>query len=431
MEKNAETATEKAAPQQDWAAAPAEKTVLINEGVAIKDMDTLRFVVKSLLQKPKLDPEDEADLKAIFADPANLAGYDTVARAFRAALERRNQDVPGSMEKILAGISLLAKHELSTVSNRLSFLPKFKENPNAVFWPDPTHPKYPRSIFGEKAYARHFKFITPETPIGSAGSCFALRIAERLQSQGFNYVVSEPNLNKASGFHMSCARWGTIFNVPSFRQLVERAFGLRAMPKVIWTELGEANPQICDPFREDVRFDSIEDYERDIPIHTAAIRAALTKCKVFVMTLGMNEVWYLKAGNLALARSNHSISGALVKKRVLTVEENLYELQRMLDIWRAHNPDLKIIVSTSPVPLSATFRANDYHVIAANCHSKSTLRLVAEAFAERNRDVYYFPAYETVLYGSKNAWEEDQRHVSNEAVGNVMALFDEMFVVGK
>lgn len=416
---------------EEAAAGKAEKTIHINEGLGIKDLDTLRFVLKSLLETEHLDEMNEEILKVIAADPANLVSYDAVVMGWRKAMEQKLANTPGAVEKGLEMIARVAQHELSTASNRLSFLPEFKENPQAVFWPDPTHPKYPRSIFGEKAFARRFKFIDRTTPIGSAGSCFAVRIGERLQKEKYNYVVTEPNIDRMTGFHQYCARWGIIFNVPSFRQMVERAFGVRKLPKVVWTHFGQEKPKIQDPFREDVVFDTVEEYERDIEAHTAASREALMKCKVFVMTLGMNEVWYLRAGNVALARSNHSITGSLVKKKVLTVEENLYDLQRMLDIWREHNPELKIIVTTSPVPLSATFLANDYHVIAANCHSKSTLRVVAQAFAERNRDVYYFPAYEAVMYCTQNAWEADQRHVSDAAVGNVMALFDEMFVADK
>jgi hypothetical protein len=332
-------------------------------------------------------------------------------------------------EKGLEILIKLSEHELTTTRNRTAFAPSFKENPNTVFWPDPTHAKHPRSLHGEKAFARKFKFIDRNVPIGSAGSCFATRIAEMLQKQNFNYVVTEPNLSAETKVHNSCARWGIIFNVPSFRQLVERAFGLRKLPRLLWAnQTPDGKQQLMDCFREDIIFDSVEEYERDIEIHTAAAREAFLKAEVFVMTLGMNEVWFLKSDNTALARAPWGIASSLVEGRVLTVEQNVYELQRMLDIWRSYNPKIKLIVTTSPVPLHATFRGSDYHVVTANAHSKSTLRLAAQEFAERNKDVFYFPAYETVIYCTKNPWEDDQRHVSQEAVKNVMGLFGEMFV---
>ncbi len=396
----------------------------------VTDRDTLRLVIQSILRNNRGGEEIEGIIREIAESNQNLNSHDEVATALRNNIAVKMKDAAW-FERGLEYLIRLSEHELLTTRNRTAFLPATKENPNTVFWPDPTHAKHPRSLHGEKFFAKHHKFIDRTVPIGSAGSCFAVRIAEMLQKQKFNYVVTEPDLNKTTNSHNSSARWGIIFNVPSFRQLVERAFGLRKMPRLLWINEVEGKRVLWDSFREDVVFNSVEEYERDIEIHTAAARAAFLKAKVFVMTLGMNEVWYLKGENVALARAPWGIASSLVEGRILTVEENVYELQRMLDIWRSYNPELKIIVSTSPVPLHATFRGSDYHVVTANAHSKSTLRLAAQAFADRNRDVFYFPAYETVIYGTKNAWEEDQRHVSNEAVRNVMALFGEMFVAEK
>src|SRR5262249_41544891 len=100
----------------------------------------------------------------------------------------------------------------------------------------------------------------------------------------------------------------------------------------------------------------------------------------------------------------------------------------MLDLLRTWNPEIRIIVSVSPVPLHATFRAADTHVVVANGHSKAVLRVAAEEFVKRNRDVYYMPAYEVVMHCTRHPWDEDQRHVSREAVANVMKVFRSLFV---
>jgi hypothetical protein len=42
---------------------------------------------------------------------------------------------------------------------------------------------------------------------------------------------------------------------------------------------------------------------------------------------------------------------------------------------------------------------------------------------------YYFPAYEAVMYGTRDAWEDDRRHVSPAAVARVMQLFQKVFLV--
>ena len=79
----------------------------------------------------------------------------------------------------------------------------------------------------------------------------------------------------------------------------------------------------------------------------------------------------------------------------------------------------------SPVPLLATFRSDECNVVVANCHSKSVLRVAAEAFAAHNDNVTYFPAYEAVLYGSRVPFREDGRHVHPDAVRRVVNMFRE------
>ena len=95
---------------------------------------------------------------------------------------------------------------------------------------------------------------------------------------------------------------------------------------------------------------------------------------------------------------------------------------------RAHNPNLKLILTVSPVPFLATGRAETHHVVTANTHSKAVLRVAADIIVERNTDVFYFPSYEVVTVCSETIWTEDQRHIHPSAVAKVMETFDEMFL---
>ena len=254
-----------------------------------------------------------------------------------------------------------------------------------------------------------------------------MEIAHKLQRDQFNYVITENKSDEELA--NACARWGTIFNTAGFRQLVEKSIGDRRLPKILWTKKDGGKTVYCDPFREDILFDSVEEYERDYEGHLEKTREALLKAKVFVLTLGLNEVWFLKSDGSIFSHAPWRVASGLIGRKIMTVEENLQDLQRMLEIWRGANPELKIIVSVSPVPLHATFRGQDTHVIAATCHSKAVLRVAAEEFARRNKDVYYFPSYESVMYCTPNAWEADLRHVSRPAVEKVMSLFNAMFVL--
>ena len=323
-------------------------------------------------------------------------------------------------------------HERDTQRNRNAYTVGAQNSPESGWWPEPSDPRNQRSLFSELPFRRKYKFITKKTAVVSAGSCFASEIAYALQREGLNYVVTEPNSDgrvitdsQGRAISDSSAAWGDIFNTPSFRQLVEYSLGLRKLPRIVW-QLGE---HFLDPFRDGIKFTSIDEYEANYEQHIAAARAAFEQAEVFIITLGLNEVWYFKMDNSVFSRSPWRIAPSFVEHKTLSVAENVAELQSMLDILRARNPQVKVIVTVSPVPLHATFLHATYHVVEANLHSKSVLRVAAQEFVEKNRDVYYFPSFELATYGVENPWCEDQRHVDPKVVQRIMQMFGQMFVI--
>ncbi len=301
-----------------------------------------------------------------------------------------------------------------------------KANPDALMWPNPTHPSHPRSLTETLPFVENLGLIDRTTPIGSAGSCFASEIAYYLQRNDFNYIVTEHDPGDGE-LPESCARWGILFNTPSFRQLAEKAFGLRQMPRL--AEYAPYGEYWQDPFRENITFGSVEDLQDDHDSHLANCRAALLKSRVFIITLGLNECWrFIPDGSVASRNPKSPLHYALFRHQVLSVDENVAALQAFLDILRANNPEIELIVTVSPVPFLATGLADTSHVVTANAHSKAVLRVAAEQFIADNTGVHYFPSYEMVTHCIADPWEPDQRHVSRPAVAQVMALFEKMFV---
>lgn len=315
-----------------------------------------------------------------------------------------------------------------------------KPNPDAVYWPDPTRDdSEARSIYETLPVVENLGLVTKDTPIGSAGSCFAIEIAKNLMARDFNYIHTEKAGNPDIGVLVAgidhdnptvqySANWGILFNSPSFAQIAEKAFGVRDFPRIALRTI-DSPSFLADPYREAVYFKSVEAYEKDFELHQAAARKALTTCEVFIVTLGLNECWEFTPDGSVISRNPRC--GMLVpylRHRTLTVEENVEAIQRFIDTVRAHNPGLKLIISVSPIPFIATGRAEDCHVVTANGHSKAVLRVAAEELVNRNEGVYYFPSYELVTHCIENPWEPDQRHVNREAVDRVMELFDAMFV---
>ena len=320
-----------------------------------------------------------------------------------------------------------------------------KQNPAAVHWPNPE--RYPdQTTEGLLPFAEKLGLIDRTTPVGSAGSCFAWEISKNLQARGFNYVVTEHEVlpDLADGVYAlqtrlgspvrSSANWGILFNSPSFRQIAEKAFGERELPHLLIPRTftppeGEDIRYFIDPYREGVVFTSVEAFETNYPKHIEASRQALLQSEYFVVTLGLNECWEYVPDGSVIARNPAELNiRPLLRPRVLSVDENIANIQRLYDIVRAHNPDFKLIVSVSPVPFLATSQADRQHVITANTHSKAVLRVAAEELANRNDGIFYFPSFEAVTICTADPWQADLRHVSPAAVANVMRLFETMFV---
>lgn len=326
-------------------------------------------------------------------------------------------------------------HKREVLENKRAYLPADRFNPNAVFWPDPTEGGNNRSLYTELPVAQRTPIIDRTSKIVSAGSCFATEIAHYLIGNGYNYVVTEGNGSREENYEVlgmaglpnASAAWGIIFNTPSFRQLVEKAFGQCELPHIVWSQPHKGENLYFDPFRENVAFRSIEAYEANYPQHTAAARRAFEEMDIFIITLGLNEVWSFAADGSVFSRSPWRIAPSLIRRNILTVEDNVNDLQQMAEILRRFNPKVKIICTVSPVPLHATFRADEHHIVTANTHSKAVLRVAAEEFVRRCPETYYFPSYEIVTVSTENPWAPDQRHVSREAVDKVMSAFVEMF----
>ena len=155
-------------------------------------------------------------------------------------------------------------------------------------------------------------------------------------------------------------------------------------------------------------------------------------CRVIVVTLGLVELWFDHESGIHL---NMAPTPAMRERHpgrytfeVSNFIENRENMEAVGDLFDQHgHPDVQLVVTTSPVPLMATFTNRD--VVVANTYSKSVLRAVAEDFAASRPNVHYFPSFEIVMNSDRGAaWADDGRHVQPEVVNHIMALFQHRFV---
>jgi hypothetical protein len=85
--------------------------------------------------------------------------------------------------------------------------------------------------------------------------------------------------------------------------------------------------------------------------------------------------------------------------------------------------NLRIVVTVSPVPLTATFTGRD--VVVANTYSKSVLRACAERWVRNHpQEITYFPSFEMATLSHPDAvWMGDRVHVRPDFVRHITTHF--------
>ena len=270
--------------------------------------------------------------------------------------------------------------------------------------------------------------LGPEDAIATAGSCFAQHIARTLRARGYRYLVTEPAPEgdpAAESYGVYPARFGNIYTVRQLLQTFERAYGLFHPADRAWA-MGEA---LVDPFRPQVQpggFGTLEALEADRRRHLAAVRAMFETCDLFIFTLGLTEGWR-SARDGAVFPLAPGVAGGEpgpdYEFHNFTVAEMSADLAAFIDKLRVVNPDVRIMLTVSPVPLVATYE--DRHVLTATTYSKAALRVVAEEAAMRLEGVSYFPSYEIITgpQAGGRYFASDLRSVTEEGVARVMGLF--------
>lgn len=270
--------------------------------------------------------------------------------------------------------------------------------------------------------------------IVTAGSCFAQHIARHLRDHGFHFLVTEPAhpilpLETAQAFNygLFSARYGNIYTSRQLLQLIHRAYGRFSPVDDMWLE----NGHLIDPFRPAIQpggFATRLEYEIDREQHFKAVREALEQADYFIFTLGLTECWVSREDGAAYPVCPGTVAGEFDPERHafvnLSAGDVAADMTQAIADLRAINPDVRIILTVSPVPLAAT--AEDRHVLVSTAYSKAVLRVAAEELTKLH-DVFYFPSYEIITSAfSRGAYyAEDLRNIREEGVEHVMRLFFE------
>lgn len=275
--------------------------------------------------------------------------------------------------------------------------------------------------------------IKARTRIVTAGSCFAQHFSRALVARGYNWLDFEPgpvgltaDQKRDYNYGVFSFRTGNIYTPRMLRQWLSWAFELEPQPTEVW----EADGRFYDPFRPAIEpggFASADEVIASRAVTLAAIRAAVQGAHVFVFTMGLTEAWQNRETGLEYAVCPGTIAGSFdpeahvfVNHRFAPLLADLLAAQR---IMQRQNRGLRLLLTVSPVPLTAT--ASGAHVLSATSHSKSLLRAVASEALQEHAGIDYFPSYEIITHPAYRGmfYAPNMRSVLPEGVDHVMKCF--------
>lgn len=277
---------------------------------------------------------------------------------------------------------------------------------NANFYPDDD--SFEREDFLPEYLAKggmpEAPFIDSKTVVVAFGSCFARHISDHLAMLGFR--VESRSSETA---YISVLEDG-IVNSYAILQQFEWAWENKVPEVSLWhgyngNALG---------------------YDEAIRLETKRIFDA---AEVFIVTLGLSEVWYDEPTGHVFWRAvpRAHFDPTRHKFRVATQAQNLANLIAIHAIIRKHKPDAKIVLTLSPIPLTATFRP--IPCMVADSASKASLRSALDELMLQVKDplLYYFPSYEVVRNCFDRPYLYDRRHVHLHVLDLNMRLFERYF----
>ena len=231
---------------------------------------------------------------------------------------------------------------------------------------------------------------------------------------------------RSFGYLLYSARYGNIYSTRQLLQLTKEAYAGIPLEDCVW----EKNGRFYDAFRPSVEPKGLSTPDLVIAHrrqHLEHVRSMLDSVSVFVFTMGLTEAWVSRTTQHVYPTAPGTIAGSYDPNafafKNFTFKETYDDFVEFRALLKQHNPSARILVTVSPVPLTAT--AADKHILVATTYSKSVLRAAAGQLSDEFADVDYFPSYELIAspFSRGTFYEDNLRAVREEGVRSVMRVF--------
>lgn len=303
----------------------------------------------------------------------------------------------------------------------------YQQQPPRSFWRQAVQGKETDGFFKD-LWVSKFP-ISKQTKFVTFGSCFAQHISKWLVGNGFSWIDGEapPDVLTSDaaleqGYGIFSVRTGNIYTVAILKQWIELALGTATVQPEIAVKEG-AFFDTLRPLISKSGFSSESALISARAMTYSSLLNAIRDSDIFVFTLGLTEGWESQSGYAYTICPGTELGvfdpGNHLFKNY-SYEAILADLNITLGLIKQINPEVRFILTVSPVPLTATASAD--HVLSSTVYSKSVLRAVAGFLHQTREDVDYFPSYELITSPPMRGayFENNMRTVRPEGVEFVM-----------
>uniref|UniRef100_UPI004048815A GSCFA domain-containing protein n=1 Tax=Algoriphagus sp. TaxID=1872435 RepID=UPI004048815A len=233
--------------------------------------------------------------------------------------------------------------------------------------------------------------ITHASKVVSLGSCFAQTIGSKMKAAKFDVLVNP---------------FGTLFHPLNLADLLKQAISAAQMdPDGVVEREGVF---VHYGAHSDVKGGTRTELEENYTCQMLALHHSLKEATHLVLTLG--TAWIYQHKEFGRVANCHKQAAALFEKKISSLDELALELESGLEMLLLHNPNLKIILTLSPV-------RHTKEGVSENQLSKSLLRVLCAQLEQHNDAVTYYPAYEIMVDELRDYrfYKSDLVHPSEEA----------------
>ncbi|MFT7343609.1 MAG: lysophospholipase L1-like esterase [Lentimonas sp.] len=231
------------------------------------------------------------------------------------------------------------------------------------------------------------------------GSCFAETIFSKTQTAGFNSY--QPKL-------------GSLFHPTAIFKVLENALQVDPDLRVFKKEnhfLSWDTASVVNAFSE-------KEVQQRLKTVYSEVKTELQNTDVLFITLGTAKGYYFENEFVA---NCHKVPSVNFTNQLIDDQAILIEFKRVLDSIRLINPNLKVVLTVSPVR----------HVrdgLIENNRSKARLLKFVE-LAEKLEGVSYFPAYEILIDKLRDYrfYAEDMVHPNEIAQNYIWSVFKSFY----